>query len=298
MTENTWAEGSGSAWEDLDGDPRITPGAEVLVGWHRPVETRSESGRLDWTVEHEPWVGCRLRVREVPGTRYGARVAVLGVVERKLGCLFRVRDMVCLKTADGKLTSEGWALQHVSEQWLNGRRGWYTKREDENMAQWMYQAGIMTVDPDSRGVFYVPDQRRLNMALDVVPDQPPFEKARDVIFAQSFDRELTSDEVKRVHANVTVGCYSCPRCLGPVANKGEVCAACKSLELPRECPICHRPLDPKRGKFDLHGRCSDCGFKDRDVPSAATCVPPQDMSGERIVDDLRRFIGGVCGRPK
>jgi len=117
------------------------------------------------------------------------------------------------------------------------------------------------------------------------------------IRGQVFHRELSAAEVNRVHGNMLAGWYSCPKCLDRVQRKGEVCAMCKALERPRECPSCHKPLDPARDHFNLYGHCSDCRMQPwRD--NGLELPDSSDRSGERLVDDLRRFIAGPCGRPR
>lgn len=161
MTQN-YAEGSGSTWADLDGDPRVTPGAEVLVGRHRVIDARTASGRLDWLDEHEPWVGHHMRVREVPGTRYGARVADLGVT----GCLFRVRDLVCLRTAGHELTDEGrllmtWAAR--SRERLEAGLWSSLNMMHVPDLRWALRAGILVESTERGG--YVLDMKRFELAL-------------------------------------------------------------------------------------------------------------------------------------
>jgi hypothetical protein len=197
------------------------------------------------------------------------------------------------------------------------------------MVQWMHRAGIMVVNPASNGMFYIPDQRRLSMALDIAQDPPaqpavaaPEPADEQVVdgnmesadapawkaakqqgeSVETFDWELTPDEVRRVYQNALAGKFSCKHCLASIDAVG-LCATCKALEKPRECLSCHKPLDPRRDKFDLYGRCADCGFIEAGgtIPLRALEIDPEkieDRSGERIVDDLRRFIAGPCGRPK
>jgi hypothetical protein len=169
MTGQSYAEGSGSTWEDLDGEPRIQPGAEVLVGQHRAVATKGDHGLLDWADERAPWVGRRLCVREVPGTLHGVRVAALGVVA---DCLFRARDLVCLKTVDGTLTEEGRALKWLASHWRGDANhrysaNWLDEHTARGIAAWLVRAEIVSWGCSS----LTPDACRLNMALDCDPEK-------------------------------------------------------------------------------------------------------------------------------
>jgi hypothetical protein len=71
-------------------------------------------------------------------------------------------------------------------------------------------------------------------------------------------------------------------------------------ELARVCVGCGRPLDPSRDRFDLYGRCADCGFLDEregeEAGRAALAPEPVDRSGEAHLASLRDWLDGPCGR--
>ena len=99
-----YAEGSGSSCQDLAGDPRIVPFAEVLVG------ARAASG---WSDESRSWLGARGNVVSI-GHRHAITGAPLVLVslpgDRFEARHYEPRDLVCVRTADAKLTDEGVAL--------------------------------------------------------------------------------------------------------------------------------------------------------------------------------------------
>jgi hypothetical protein len=297
--QKDWAESSGSNWASLKGDPRIVHGAEVLVGKHRAVVTNSDYGRLDWTDDHAPWVGHRLRVCEVPGTRYGAGVAFLGVCGRKPGCLFRVRDLVCLRTADGELTLEGNTLHRLDEWGTDSTPVEYV--ETDAALVWAVRAGLLELCVGRRDHYQV-NPTRLDMALGREPEAKP------AVAEEAPERLCSTCEHERVSG--ADGPESpCAKCL----RGRQHWTSCRAVEYaprwepkvvsspvkttPRECAICHRPLDPGRDRFDLFGRCSDCGFGD-ERHAARAVAAREDTSGDELLLDLRRFISGPCGRPR
>jgi hypothetical protein len=174
MTDQPWAEGSGSTWEDLEGDPRIQPGAEVLVGKHRAVEPLSggETARFSWNRfgGMDAHVGKRLTVDALSCRLIANGTRVVDLVNGGPWS-WRARDLVCLRTADGKLTAEGKFLDRVQAAFMNGRRYW---SENYPLHNWASRAGIFVELLYARGETpydrYTVDPRRLDMALGREPE--------------------------------------------------------------------------------------------------------------------------------
>jgi len=316
MTENNWAEGSGSVWEDFDGDPRIVPGAEVLVGEREPFYHKAHHGKR------------MVVTQETNRSRIGLRLSDSAVV------FFRPRDLVCLKTADGVLTAEGALLA----KWAGLGRSqlecgqWSGFNAAQAEIAWAIRAGIMVAAAERGG--YVLDMRRFDMAMGRQPepentdeqfvdgnmesaDAPAWKaaKQRGEPF-EVFNWALTPAELQRVYQNTLAGKFSCKKCLAPIPKQG-LCPACAAPtyypseegmvlgatpEKPRECPSCHKPLEPARDKYDVYGLCSDCGFASSggEISLRALGINPEkveDRSGEAALNALRRFVTGPCGRP-
>ncbi len=149
-----YAEGSGSTWESLEGDFRIVPGAEVLVGRHRGVD-----GVDNWTPEMNEAIGRRATIS---GVGFDYSVSAVCLVGRLFN--WRCRDLVCLRLASGELTEEGRALEYLD--------GHYDvcSRISGRMLQWLERAGIILYPRASHDLidFYA-DRRRLAMALGKEP---------------------------------------------------------------------------------------------------------------------------------
>lgn len=64
LRNHKYSERSGSTWEDLCGDPNIQPGAEVIIGEHRPVSPTLSGVRLGnrWGDKVKEIAGLRARV--------------------------------------------------------------------------------------------------------------------------------------------------------------------------------------------------------------------------------------------
>ena len=124
------------------------------------------------------------------------------------------------------------------------------------------------------------------------------EKRPAISFVQVFDRALTPAEIKVVHENTLAGKFSCKRCLCPTEAAG-LCAVCG--QVPVMCAHCgvqpRLPLERCKGRVAANVLCGDC-FTERHDDSGPHRLLEEDRSGERIVDDLRRFIARPCGRPK
>lgn len=154
MTQE-FAEGSGSDWVDLDGDPRIVKGAEVLVGRHREV-----GGNDNWTLGMDRFVGTRQTVDCLRFERdeTGCRCVLLPV---KVSCYaWRRRDLICLRTAGGKLTEEGKDLELFTADPSGTWRGY----------AWAVRAGIL--QPTFVGLACRVDAKRLAMALGRPVEEP------------------------------------------------------------------------------------------------------------------------------
>jgi hypothetical protein len=151
MSEQEWAEGSGSTWESLDGDPRIVAGAEVLVGRQR--EINCGGSELPWQRAHS---GRRDLVHSTSfGTFSRATIAHFADPTESTGITGAyARDFVCLRNADGELTEEGRALEALA-----AGAAWTI---DRPLLLWMERAGIISDLWDSQ---CRPDPRRLAMAL-------------------------------------------------------------------------------------------------------------------------------------
>ena len=131
------------------------------------------------------------------------------------------------------------------------------------------------------------------------------EKQPAISFAQVFHRALTPTELLLVYKNTRAGKFSCTSCLSPTDERG-LCAACAKPPLvppspPAMCAHCgvqpRLPLERCKGRVVANVLCGDC-FTERHSDSGPHRLPVEDRSGERIVDDLRRFIARPCGRPK
>jgi hypothetical protein len=316
MTENNWAEGSGSVWEVV-GDPRIVPGAEVLVGEREPAYHRAHHGK-------------RMMVtQETNRSRTGLRLSDSVVV------FFKPRDLVCLKTTEGALTEEGALLAKWADLGPSQLKCglWSDFDATRPVIAWAIRAGILVAAAERGG--YVLDMRRFDMAMGREPesenadeplvdgnmesaDAPAWKAAKQHDEpCQVFDWALTPDEVQRVYQNTLAGKFSCKKCLAPIQEQG-LCPACAAptyypseegmvigttSEKPRECPSCHKPLEPARDKYDVYGLCSDCGFASSggEISLRSLGIDPEkieDRSGEAALNALRRFVTGPCGRPR
>jgi hypothetical protein len=323
MTEQEWAEGSGSTWEDLAGDPRIVAGAEVLVGRHR------RSSNVSWNSLMDCYIGCRLRVRALAREHHLVHLegaVCKPVAGRGLGLwCFARRDLVCLQTADGRFTDEGRTLNRLVE---FGPGAWHCEyvRGDTQLS-WAERAGLLVSSLD-RGDTIEVDQRRLAMALgrELEPKAP--ERAEYDCASCSHAMSLPTQEpcctcggeghvglqeptyypskegveissqtrivIKAVRtdgkpSNI-LGAELIDRELSPREIRER---ASQFFAAPKECPGCHRPIDLPRDRVDLYGMCSDCR-QIADDESTAHDVRPvvEDRSGEAHLAGLRRFLTG------
>jgi len=151
-----YAEGSGSMWVGCNGDPRIVPGATVLLGRHREI-----NGSENWTRGMDKNVGKRATVEE-EGTDYECRAVRLYHLQFN----WRVRDLVLLCTADGLLTPEGFALQFLAGDWEGPGHAysaeWFDVQTSLGMAAWLVRTGIMI----ENGAILRPDRTRLDLATN------------------------------------------------------------------------------------------------------------------------------------
>jgi hypothetical protein len=125
----------------------------------------------------------------------------------------------------------------------------------------------------------------------------PAEEKPLVNFGQVFDWALSSVEIQLVYMNTLAGKFSCKKCLAAIDHDG-MCAACSKPE-PLMCAFCgvqpRMPLERCRGRVVANLLCGDC-FTVRHGYSEPHRLPAEDYSGEAVLDDLRRFVAGPCGR--
>jgi hypothetical protein len=226
MTENNWAEGSGSTWEDLDGDPRIVPGTEVLVGKHREVK-----GNRNWNDAMFKHVGRCFRV--ISAEKYSGGMDEARLVRLEENCWsWRARDLVCLRTADGELTDEGATLGRLD--------GWATESNRLRYAQcdarlqWALRAGLLEVC-DRLGERVWVNQARLAMALGREPTaEKPIEKepVRAVLDATG---DYSVDETWALHARSLHGYTRFPSDRGVDIQEKTTVDATFAIEHGRVC---------------------------------------------------------------
>lgn len=286
-----YAEGSGSTWEDLDGDPRIVAGAEVLVGRQRHFRGAD-------TPYQDEAVGGRATVINVGvGGTTGARYTAL----REFAFTAYSRDLVCLRTADGELTEEGRALEAVGRYDLGALT--------MEMSDWFKRAGILVVP--ERGQWYV-DPRRLAMALGRE------EKAEAVVTLTTGPVEamVLAKAMERVKADLE-------RDISDAMQRPVNAYFWRTAQEPRErsglpwSPLSDHPnlrcdATPLAWRYtpETIGMCERCGTQipragsphcadcdqilDDEAPDYAE-EPPPDYSGESHMDALRAWVRRPMG---
>ena len=245
-----WAEGSGSTWQDLDGDPRIVPGAEVLVGWR-------DSNRNINRGEHE--LGRRRTVERAWPIDEDREMALTLTKNWS----WYTRDLVCLRTADGELTEEGRALEH-----LNAGRSVRPK-----MRHWLERAGIVI---EGLGT----DMRRLIMALGR-------EEPRDCAGCH-YQGTITDHchKCQSGHSEWKPRKYETPPVVAPYHSPP---ALLERLAAPVMCASCG--VQPA----SIHGHCADCAQALDDAAPDYAADDPPDLSGERHLSALRAWVRRPMG---
>jgi hypothetical protein len=130
LPDGSWALGSGSEWEDREGDPDICVGAEVLLGKHRSID-----GIANWNHEMEQYAGTRAVIERQSGDPV-ASVRTFQVAGNMWA--WRARDMVVLRTEDG-LALEGELLEV-----LEGRRRVSHAALSKDQEIWAQRIGAIT----------------------------------------------------------------------------------------------------------------------------------------------------------
>ncbi len=301
----TWAEGSGSTWQDLDGDPRIVAGAEVLVG----CATGNKPIRL---------LGTRDTVNKVRAHPISTGHKMVSLSGPESGRLWwRARDLVLLRLASGELTEEGRALAEL-DSFAPGaciKYHW--------LSEWLERAGILRPEGGTGHPHWTIDPRRLAMALggeeasaevrdgaivakrevragDVVSiachytGLSPERVAAEFRRAEAATKDYTRVCGNCIHYNAPAEALPCLGCYGSADKPRFVGAVTPATSERRAAPVMCASCGVQPLCTAEH--CADCAqvYDDAHL-DAVEPGPPPDLSGERHREALRAWLARPMG---
>jgi hypothetical protein len=255
-----FAEGSGSTWPDLDGDPRIVAGAEVLVGRRDPPK-------------RDQWLGMRAVVSSWSG-RQSPEGRLCEVVIGAQGRCRLARDLVCLRTADGELTEEGRALNEWAETLEHNRHATSLRiiatACTEAVTSWGARAGILKLTSRGSACHYEINRTRLAMALG---------------------REEASHATEL--GDPRGGCAGWSGNGGCCEVDARHCSGDCAPPAPVMCSRCGvQPISHRTGGWNY---CADCRQAVDDCDPKPIAATPADYSGENYISSFRNWLHRPLG---